>query len=72
MTIREQINKIRRLHFLIQKKATGSPSNLANKLSMSNATLYRYLNELKQDGANIKYNKIRETYYYEKEYVLKF
>jgi len=72
MTIQEQITILNRLHSFIQRKATGSPRILANKLGISEATLYRYLKRLKSHGADIKYNKYRKTYYYINNYVLKF
>ena len=72
MNIRERIKKLNRLHFLIERKATGNPSSLAKKLEISKATLYRYLSEMKKEGAIIKYSKDRETYYFEEDFVLNF
>ncbi len=72
MNLRKQINQLKRLHFFIEFKSTGSPAKLASRLEISEATLYRYLNELKLDGAEIKYDKWQESYYYQNDYVLKF
>lgn len=72
MIVLNQVNTLNRLHYFIQKKATGSPKSLAKKLNISTATLYRYLKRLKEDGANIQYDKNRITYYYKNEYLLKF
>ncbi|MFK7978699.1 MAG: HTH domain-containing protein [Saprospiraceae bacterium] len=72
MTTRKRIKKLLRLHSLIKRKSTGNPTNLACKLEISPATLYRYLNDLKNEGAAIKYSKDRGSYYFEKEHELKF
>lgn len=48
-------------------KATGSPQALSKKLNLSERSLYSYLAVLKENGAPIKYNRNRETYYYDEE-----
>ena len=49
---------------LINLKSTGNPERFASKIGVSVATLYRYLNFMKENGAPVKYNYFRKTYYY--------
>ena len=61
------IERFEKIDYLIAKKSTGSPSEFAKKLDISESTLYEYLNELKVKGAPILYNKYKATYFYEEE-----
>ncbi|MCH2083438.1 MAG: hypothetical protein MK226_13690 [Saprospiraceae bacterium] len=66
MKIKEQIVTINRLHDLIRRKQTGTPQQLAGRLNISNAKLFRYLAFLKEDfEAPICYCKSSGHYYYE-------
>lgn len=49
---------------LIRIKATGSPEQLARRLSISESTLYKYLSFMKGLGAPINYCRSRRCYYY--------
>ncbi len=53
------------LHELISKKATGSPATLAQQLSISKRSTYRYLREIKNMGAPLVYCYLSESYLYE-------
>jgi biotin operon repressor len=55
------------LNSLIKKKATGAPEQLARKLNVSERTIFEYLEILKSLGADIKYNRDRQSYYYTME-----
>jgi predicted DNA-binding transcriptional regulator YafY len=72
MQIQKFISRTRRLDHLIRRKSTGSPAQLANRLGVSEATIYRYIQELKDMGAPIKYCRERQSYKYEKDYELEF
>jgi predicted DNA-binding transcriptional regulator YafY len=61
---RHHFNRLEHLDYLIRLKATGSPDNLAKKLSLSVRTVFGYIDILKSLGAPIAYNKAKETYYY--------
>ena len=61
---------VQRLHFFINRKATGSPCELARKLGISRASLYRYFDALRGMGAKIGYCKQRQSYYYEEKFEL--
>jgi predicted DNA-binding transcriptional regulator YafY len=67
MNLQEQINLISRVHQLIRLKATGTPKELAQRLEMSESTLYRLIDDMKRIGFPILYNKSRQTYCYEME-----
>ena len=66
------ISRTKRLDTLIRRKSTGTPAQLANRLGVSEATIYRYIQELKFMGAPIKYCRERQSYKYEKEFELEF
>ncbi|GAA4335476.1 hypothetical protein GCM10023149_43510 [Mucilaginibacter gynuensis] len=57
-------DRLEYLSFLIQRKSTGTPEKLAVKLSISERTVYDYVEILRSLGAEIKYNKVKGTYYY--------
>jgi predicted DNA-binding transcriptional regulator YafY len=64
MNIIKTLELVRRLDALIRRKATGTPTQLAARLGTSEATVYRYINELKALNAPIAYCKERESYVY--------
>lgn len=58
-------DRFTRIDQLIARKATGTPQELAERLEISESTLYEYFSVMKDLGAPIKYDKIKNTYYYE-------
>lgn len=64
MILFREINKMMRIHSLIKRHATGSPSEFAKKMSLSRRQLFYLLEYFKDIGAEIKYNRYRQTYYY--------
>lgn len=62
---RKFIDTLKRIDYLIARKATGSPTALAGRLGISETTLFHYLAILKEHGAPIQYEKFRQSYYYE-------
>ena len=68
------LNRLESLDYLIRSKATGTPDELAQRLEISERTLYEFLNEMRDLGACIRYSRSRRTYYYYKEggFSLKF
>ena len=68
MTFEDRWQHLNRIHFFIQRKATGKPQELANKLGISVASLYRYIRILKNSDASIVYDKDRASYVYEDEF----
>lgn len=47
---------------LIHYSCTGSPDELALRLNISEKTLRNMINQLRQEGYNIKYSSIRKSY----------
>jgi predicted DNA-binding transcriptional regulator YafY len=64
---KEIFNRIARIDYLIRIKATGTPSQLAERLGMSERSVYEYINLMKELGAPIKFNSYRQSYYYDTE-----
>ena len=74
MPAKRFIERIKRIDYLISTKSTGTPKQFAEKLCLSERQLYKYLNNLKDLGAPIKYSKTYSSYYYYKNgcFVVKF
>ncbi|MDC1265927.1 MarR family transcriptional regulator [Flavobacteriaceae bacterium] len=64
MKIYTHIERIKRLNALIQREATGTPLQLAEKLNVSKSTANRLIAELKDRGAPILYCKHSQSYKY--------
>jgi hypothetical protein len=63
----ESLKKIERIDQLIRMKATGRPTQLANRLGMSKRSVINYINLMKENGAPIKFCNSRQSYYYDEE-----
>ena len=62
------LRKIDRMNELIRRASTGPPAEFAEKMKISESTLYNYLNFLKYElNAPISYCRYRKTYYYDKK-----
>ena len=71
MRLKDYVFVIKRLDFLIERKATGAPDELANRLEVSRRTVFRLLDDLKDFGAPIEYNQCRRSYQYTEKFDLK-
>ncbi|MGW8121803.1 hypothetical protein ACV07N_04015 [Roseivirga echinicomitans] len=60
----KQLERIERLHNLIRLKATGPAKECAQRLKISERQLFRILEDMKNLGAPIDYDKARGSYYY--------
>ena len=58
------LQRLIRLDHLIQYKSTGTPSDCAQKIGISERSLYDYLKILKDMGAPVRFSRGRRTYYY--------
>jgi transcriptional antiterminator len=67
MKLYSQLALLKQIHFLIEHKSTGNPKDFANRLRISERTLYRILAELKDQEVSIVYNASRGAYVYKKE-----
>ncbi len=72
MQIKDKLEMLIRLHFLIEQRATGDSIQLARRLNVSKSTLFRYLNELRNFGAPIAFCTEERYYFYESEFELQF
>jgi len=68
MLIFNTIERLERIHKLIQRKATGTPEEFAEKLHLGKRQMYNILDEFKGYGADIKYSRMRCTFYYNNDF----
>lgn len=66
------IHRMSRLQYEIKKKHTGNADQLAQKLNISRRTLFKDIEYLRDRGASIKYCRFRKTFFFEKDFELKF
>ena len=59
--------RIRGFDHLINKKSTGTPSELATKMRTSVRCVHKYISLMKKNGAPIIYSRKRRTYLYHKD-----
>lgn len=62
------IDRVNRMNRLLQRRATGNPSEFARQLGVSRSRLYEMLDELRSYGAPIAYSKTVRTFYYEEPF----
>ena len=60
----ERIECLKRMDQMIRFQKTGSPDEFAEYMGLAKRTLYTYLKELKERGAEIKFNKFLNSYEY--------
>ncbi len=60
----KQIERLKNIHLLIQQKKTGSPIEFAKSIKVSVSHLYNILEDLKDKGFPIKYNRTTKSYFY--------
>jgi predicted DNA-binding transcriptional regulator YafY len=64
MKVFEYLDRINRMHRMIVRQRTGTPSEFAFQLGVSRTTLYEMIDELRSRGAPITYSKSQKTFYY--------
>lgn len=64
MSFHKTFTRLERLAWLIQRRATGTPEELADKLGVSVRTTTNLLEQLRVWGADIAYCRHRRSYYY--------
>jgi predicted DNA-binding transcriptional regulator YafY len=67
MQIMKYIARLKRLDQMIRIKATGTPKELAQKLEISERSVYHYIELLREFDAPVEYCPHRRTYYYSEE-----
>lgn len=65
MQFSKKFNLLKRMDANIQRKSTGNAEQFANKLGVSRASVFRYINDLKNMGADIEYSHDRNSYEYQ-------
>jgi predicted DNA-binding transcriptional regulator YafY len=61
MPLIDTIHRLERLDQLICFQKTGTPENLAKLMNISERTLYRYIDYLKELGCPIYYDEEKES-----------
>lgn len=64
MSCIKYLERLKRIDRLIRSRATGSPSELASKLELSERSIFGYLNDLKALGAPILWSTTHQSYIY--------
>lgn len=64
MSLVKDIKRLEFVNYLIKKKATGNLETFARKNDLSKRAMTYFLSQLKEMGADIRYDRVRETYYY--------
>ena len=60
----------KRMHGLIQHEATGDPQQFAERLHLCRRQFFNVLDELRDLGAEIRYDRVRCTYFYANDFDL--
>lgn len=72
MKLLESLDRIDRIDQLVRLKATGTPKRLAQKLEISERSVHRLIDMMKNMGAPIYYSISRQCYCYEKDVEFRF
>jgi biotin operon repressor len=67
MNLKKYLERFKRLHMMIGKKATGSPAELARKLDLSERAVFECIRIMREMGAPMVFCHHRRSYYYERE-----
>ncbi|NDV83444.1 HTH domain-containing protein [Bacteroides sp. 51] len=71
MNTLQRLETIQKVHELIQSEKSGSSSSISKGLNIPHRTIQRYIQELRDLGANIQYDTARKTYYYMNDFVFR-
>ena len=63
MKFYEYQEKLTRIQELAKRNATGSPKELAEKINVSERTLFRLMQNIKEQGIQIEYSREISTYF---------
>lgn len=63
MRVLDYIEKLRTLTLLLKNENTGSLAQIGKRMEIDRYTVYNYMNELRAMGAEIEYDRKRNTYY---------
>jgi biotin operon repressor len=65
-------DQLETLHQQINNGSTGSPAELAQRMGISERTVKRYIAQLREMGADIRFSLHRNTYYYATSLTFRF
>jgi predicted DNA-binding transcriptional regulator YafY len=68
MKVFEYLDRIDKMHKLVQRRRTGTPAEFAQQLGVSRTSLYELIDELRSRGAPIAYSKSTRTFFYSQPY----
>jgi predicted DNA-binding transcriptional regulator YafY len=66
----ERIDRLYDIHRRIKQEETGEPNAFAEQMHLSRSHLYNLIAELKDYGAEIKYSRKRQTFYYAGDFTI--
>lgn len=64
MNLQTHVILLNRIHSQIQHRRTGPPEVFAEKLGLSERSLYRMVRMLRDQGVHMEYIEIRQSYMY--------
>lgn len=64
MALFDIINRAERIHWFIRNECTGTPHEFAKKFNLSRRQLHNLLEDFKDFGAEIKYDRSKESFCY--------
>lgn len=70
MKLLKYIERLELIHRLIAQRRTGTPLELARRLDLSVSRLARIIEELRDQGAPIYYDRSNKTYYYDTPFLI--
>ena len=71
MKIFELKTRLEYFNELVEREKTGDCDAFAEKLNLKKSQLYELINEFRDYGADIKFDRERQTYYYANDFVVK-
>ena len=63
MKFYEYREQLERIENLAKKNATGTPKELANRINVSERTIFRLIQNMKDFGIEIEYCRKKNTYF---------
>ena len=67
MAILRHIKRLKYIDYMIKHKSTGDLQTFANKNNLCKSAMAGVIQEMKELGFPIKYDKMRKSYYYEED-----
>ncbi|MGC4233872.1 MAG: hypothetical protein QM594_12915 [Niabella sp.] len=64
MSLEVSLKRLQFANAMIRKKATGNLETFAKRMNLSKSGLKKLLSEMREIGAPIQYDRLRETYYF--------